>query len=115
MSTFSVHPQSDHLDQWNGWIVRPRPRRVRLKQGYRFWYTLLAAACVIVPGMVIGFLFVEWRASPSKQVMNSDLFEALPFVVVPLVFLLIGYWISIGHKRLLTRGEISIGKVTAVH
>src|SRR3979490_2713694 len=31
-----------------------------------------------------------------------------------LIFLLIAFWILIGHKRLVTQGELSIGKVTNV-
>ena len=86
----------------------------RLKQGYRFWCALLTATCVIIPSLLIGFLFVEWRASPSKQAMNSDLWSTMPFIVLPLIFLLIAFWILIGHKRLVTQGELSIGKVTNV-
>jgi len=86
----------------------------RLKQGYRFWCALLAATCVIIPSLLIGFLFIERRASPSKQAMNSDLWGAMPFIVLPLIFLLIAIWILIGHRRLVTHGEISIGKVTDV-
>jgi hypothetical protein len=87
---------------------------VRLKEGYRFWCPLLVATCVIIPSLFIGLAFIEWRASPSRQLMNSDLSEAMPFIVLPLIVLFIGYWILIGHKRLLTQGEISIGKVTDV-
>ena len=86
----------------------------RLKQGYRFWCVLLSATCVIIPSLLIGFLLVEWRASPSKQPMNSDLWSTMPFIVLPLILLLIAFWILIGHKRLVTQGELSIGKVTNV-
>jgi hypothetical protein len=91
-----------------------RPRMARLKQGYRFWCVLLTATCVIIPSLLIGFLFFEWRASPSKQTMNSDLWRTMPFIVLPLIFLLIAFCISIAHKRLVTQGELSIGKVTNV-
>jgi hypothetical protein len=86
----------------------------RLKQGYRFWRALLIATCVIIPSLLIGFLFVEWRASPSKQAMNSDLWSTMPFIMLPLIVLLIASWILIGDKRLVTQGELSIGKVTKV-
>jgi hypothetical protein len=69
---------------------------------------------VIIPSLLIGFLVVEWRASPSKQEMNSDLWSTMPFIVLPLIFLLIAFWISIRHKRLVTQGELSIGTVTNV-
>jgi len=86
----------------------------RLKQGYRFWCVLLAATCVIIPSLLIGFLIVEWRASPSKQAGKSDVWGALPFIVLLLFVLLIAFWISNRDKRLVTHGEISIGKVTDV-
>jgi hypothetical protein len=86
----------------------------RLKQGYRFWCALLAATCVIIPSLLIGFLFVEWRASPSKQAMTSDLWGVMPFIVLPLILLLIAFWISNRDKRLVTHGEMSIAKVIDV-
>jgi hypothetical protein len=87
---------------------------VRLKQGYRFWSTLLIATGVIIPCLSVGFLIVEWRANPAKQMMNSELWSAIPFIVLPLIVLLLAFWISIRDRRLVTNGEISIGKVTDV-
>jgi hypothetical protein len=87
---------------------------VRFKQGYRFWWTLVVAACVIIPSLLFGFLIVEWRASPSKQVMNSDLRSAIPFIVLPFAFLLLAFRILTRDKRLVTLGELSIGEVTGV-
>ena len=86
----------------------------RLKKGYRFWCILLTATFVIIPSLLIGFLFVEWLARPSKQAMNSDLWSTMPFTVLSLFFLLIAFLILKGHKRLVTQGELSIGNVTKV-
>jgi hypothetical protein len=109
-----THLQSDQLARWNTWKASPRPRNVRLKQGYRFWCTLLVATCVIIPSLLLGFLIIEWRASPAKHAMNSDLLSAIPFMVLPLILLLLAFRILLGHRRLATHGEISIGKVTEV-
>jgi len=87
---------------------------VRLKQGYRFWATLLAVALVIAPAFVAGFLIVEWRAHPPKQVMDSDFWDAIPFIVLPLIFLLSMLWVFRGQRRLIADGQISIGRVTGV-
>jgi hypothetical protein len=46
--------------------------------------------------------------------MNSDLLSAIPFMVLPLIFLLLAFRILLGHRRLETHGEVSIGKVTEV-
>jgi hypothetical protein len=69
---------------------------------------------MIIPSLLLGFLIVEWRASPAKQVMKSDLWSAMPFIVLPPIFLLLVSWISIRDRRLVTQGEISIGKITDV-
>jgi hypothetical protein len=95
-------------------MASPPPRIVRLKQGYRFWCALLVATCVIVPSLLLGFLIVERRANPAKQVMNSDFWSTVPFIALPLIFLLLASWISIGHRRLVAHGEVSIGKVIGV-
>jgi hypothetical protein len=87
---------------------------VRFKQGYRFWLTLVVAACVIIPSLLLGILIVEWRTSPSKQVMNSDIRSAIPFIVLPFAFLLLAFCILARDKRLVTLGEMSIGEVTGV-
>jgi len=87
---------------------------VRLKHGYRFWYTLPVATCAIIPSLLLGFLIVEWRASPGKKMINSDLWGTMPFIALPLIFLFLMSWILMAHRRLVTHGEISIGKVTAV-
>lgn len=47
--------------------------------------------------------------------MKSDLWSTMPFIALPLIFLVIGFLILIGHKRLVTRGELAIGKVTDVN
>jgi len=91
----------------------PRPRPVRLKEGYRFWVALLTATLVIVPVLVVGFLIVEQRAQTPKQVMSGD-FWGIPFVVLPPILLLLMFWIFSAHRRLVTHGEIAIGKVTDV-
>jgi hypothetical protein len=109
-----MHLQSNQLAQWNAWKASPRPRNVRLKQGYRFWCTLLVATCVIIPSLLLWFLIIEWRASPAKHAMNSDRLNAIPFIVLPLIFLLLAFLTLLGHRRLATHGEISIGKVTNV-
>jgi len=87
---------------------------VRLRKGYRFWVTLLAATCLIIPSVCIASLFVEWRTAPIKQSMNPDLWGVMPFVMLPLIFLFVGFRILIGHRGLLMNGEISIGKVVDV-
>ena len=109
----SPHVQRNH-GQWNAWIVCPRPRPARLKRGYRFWAALLTAAHVIVPVLVVGFLIVEWRAHQPLQVMNADFWGSMPFVVLPPILLLLMFWILCWHRRLVTHGEIAIGKVTDV-
>lgn len=114
MTAALTNVQVDQLARWNAWKDGPRPRPVRLKRSYRFWCGLLAAVCVIVPSLLLGSLMFEWRASPAKHVMNSDLLAALPFMVLPPIFLLIVFWISAGHRRLVAQGEISIGRVTDV-
>lgn len=38
----------------------------------------------------------------------------MPFIVLPLIFLLVAFRILIGYKRLVTQGEVSIGEVTNV-
>ena len=114
MITPSTLMQSNVLARWNAWKVGPRPRIVRLREGYRFWGTLLAATCVIIPSLLLLFLIAEWRTKPAKQVMNSDFWSAMPFIVLPLIFLLFTIWSLVGQKRLVARGEISIGKVTEV-
>src|SRR5262249_36512982 len=40
------------------------------------------------------------------------LMSAMPFILLPLVFLVLALWILIRHKRLVSNGEISIAKVT---
>lgn len=87
---------------------------VRLKHGYRFWRALLLVTCMTIPGCLIGLLIIEWRASPAKQVMNSDVWSAMPFILLPLIFLLLAFWILIEHRQLVTHGELAIGKITNV-
>jgi hypothetical protein len=87
---------------------------VRLKHGYRFWSTLLIATGVIIPCLSVGVLIFERRANPAKHVMNSDLWSALPFIVLPPMLLLLAFRISIRDRRLVTYGEISMGRVTDV-
>jgi hypothetical protein len=106
--------QTNQLAKWNAWIASARPRIVRLKLGYRFWGILLVATCAIIPSLLIGILIVELRVSPAKQVMKSDLWSALPFIVLPLILLFLAFWLLISHRRLVAHGEISIGKVTEV-
>jgi hypothetical protein len=112
---FPAHTQSSLPDQWNGWKTSTRPRIVRLKKGHRFWCAFVAATLLIIPSLSIGFLLVVWRAKPGKQTMNSDFWQAIPWIVLPLVFLLLGSSILIGDRRLLINGEMSIGKVTGVN
>jgi hypothetical protein len=107
-----MHLQSNQLAQWIAWKAAPRPRVVHLK--HPFWCALLLVTCVAVPSLLIGFLIMEWRANPPKQVMNSDVWTAMPFILLSLIFLLLAFWILIGHRRLVRDGEISIGKVTGV-
>src|SRR5215469_6876746 len=111
MANPQTHFQSAELAQWNAWSACERPRTVRLK--YRFWCALLFAACVVIPSLLIAFLIVEWRANPAKQVMKSDLWSAMPFIL-PLLFLVVAFWISTGHKQLVSEGEVSIGEVIGV-
>ena len=92
----------------------PRPRSTHLKRGYRFWVPLLTVALVTVPLSVGGFLIVEWRSHPPMRVMNADFWRSVPFVVLPPILLLLMLWIFIGDKRLVTHGEIAMGKVTDV-
>jgi hypothetical protein len=112
---FSAYAQSSLPDEWNRLITRTRPRMVRLKKGYRFWCAFLAATLLIISSLSIGFLLVVWRTKPDKQTINPDLWHAIPWIVLPLVFLLLGSRILIGDRRLLINGEISIGKVTRVN
>ena len=84
---------------------------MRLK--YRIWCALLLVACLAVPGLLTSFLVVEWRFSSGKHVL-SDVWKTLPFILLPLVVLVIAVWILIGHRRLAREGEIAIAKVTAV-
>ena len=104
----------DYPEQWNGWVACPRPRRLRLKQHYRFWVAFLASTLVIVPATVIGFLALEWRAHPPGKAFKSDFWNALPFVVLPIIVLLLILWILKRDRRMMSHGEISIGKVTRV-
>ena len=112
MATASTHLQSNQLAQWNAWKSGPRPRTVHLK--HRFWCALLLVTCLTVPSLLLGFLIAEWRTSPARQLMNSDFWSAMPFILLPLIFFLLAFWILVGQKRLVSDGEISIGKVTAV-
>lgn len=106
--------QPNYPEPWNAWIASPRPRRLRLKHGYRFWVVLLAATLVIIPAVLAGLLVVEWDAHPPSQVFNSDFWSAVPFIVLPLIVLLLMFWIFSKDRRLMTYGEISIGKVTGL-
>jgi len=112
VATASTHLQSNQLAQWNAWKSGPRPRTVHLK--HRFWCALLLLTCLTVPSLLLGFLIAEWRTSPARQLMNSDLWSAIPFILLPLIFLLLTLWILIGDRRLVSDGEISIGKITGV-
>ena len=69
--------------------------------------------CLAVPSLVTAFLIIEWRSSSERQVL-PDLWNALPFVLLPIAFLVVGSWILIGHRRLVRTGEISLAKVIAV-
>jgi hypothetical protein len=114
VATAPTHLQSNQLARWNAWKASPRPRIVRLKRGYRFWNSFLVAVCVIIPSLQLWFLIVEWRASPVKKAMNSELWDTAPFIVLPLFGLLFACWSLIAHKRLVMHGEISVGRVTSV-
>jgi hypothetical protein len=114
VTTRGLPIQSNHLAQWNAWKASPTPRVVRLRKGYLFWYAVLIAACVIVPSLSLKFPIVEWSANPAKLVVNSDLWSAIPFIALPLIFLPITFRATIRDRRLVTSGDISIGKVTGV-
>jgi hypothetical protein len=111
---FSPTHAQRKLGQWNAWIACPRPRPVRLKRGYRFWVTFLAATLVTVPVLVVGFLIAEHRAHPPMTVMNADLWRSVPFIVLPPILLLLMFWMFSGHRLLVTNGEVAIGRVTDV-
>src|SRR5262250_297976 len=106
--------QSAQLERWNAWIACPRPRSVRLKQDYRFWCIFLIGTMLVVPSLVLWFMASEWRSGPPREVMNSDFWHAMEFVALPLVLLLLVLWIGARDRRLMTNGEISIGKITDV-
>jgi len=38
----------------------------------------------------------------------------MPFILIPLIFLFLAFWILVAQKRLVSDGEISIGNVTGV-
>jgi hypothetical protein len=114
VTTSGLPIQPNHLAQWNAWKASPPPRIVCLRKGYRFWYAVLIAACVIVPSLWLKFPIVEWSANPAKLVMNSDSWSAIQFIALLLIFLLIAFRALIRNRRLVTSGEISIGKVTGV-
>lgn len=48
------------------------------------------------------------------DVMKADFWGSVTFVVLPPIVLLLMLWVFIGDKRLVTNGEIAIGKVTNV-
>ena len=111
MAASPTNQQSNQLEQWNAWKTYQRPRTVRLR--YRFWCALLLVACLAVPGLQIAFLVVEWRFSSEKHEL-PDVWKTLPFILLPIAFLVVAFWILIGHRQLVRDGEIAIAKVTAV-
>ena len=75
-----------------------------------FWCVFLFVTLLAVPSLVTAFLIAEWRSSSEPQVFPY-LWSSLPFVLFPVAFLAVNFWISIVHRRLVKAGEISLANV----
>lgn len=108
------NPTQEELQQWKLWQELPRPRVVRTQRGRNFYMVAVIAALSGVPATSLGSLLVEWRTHPAKSVMTSDFWSALPFIVGPLLLLLLFSVMLRRDRRLLSDGEIAIGKIVSV-
>ena len=102
MSASAINQQPNQLEQWNAWSTQQRPRIVRLR--CPFWCAVLFVSCLAVPCLVIAFLI---KVLP-------DLWSALPFILLLVIFLVVAFWILMAHRRLVRTGEISLAKVIGV-
>jgi hypothetical protein len=114
MSSSVSHSKSEYPAEWDAWLKLPRPRLVRMKKGRRFWIALICVAMIAMPSILLGALFLEWQAHPTKRLMTDDIWRALPFIGGGLFFLLLIYTFLNRTRRLVTNGEVTIGRVTAV-
>jgi len=96
------------------WQEIPRPRVVRIKRGRKFYLAVIAAALIGVPATSLGSLILEWRTHPTKNAMTSDLWNAVPFIVGPLLLLLFVSVMLRRDRQLMSDGEIAIGKIVSV-
>jgi hypothetical protein len=108
------HSKSQYPAEWDAWLVLPRPRLVRMKKGLWFWIALICTAMIAIPTVLLGALFLEWQAHPAKQMMTDDVWRAMPFIGSGLLILLSIYIFLNKTRRLVTSGELTIGRVTGV-
>jgi hypothetical protein len=114
MAVVPEHLTVDDLEKWKSWQQLPRPRPVRHKRGYGFWIVLVFVALGTIPILISGFLFMEYRGHALNDAMSSDFWRAVPFIIGPLLFLLLGFVMLRKNRQLASSGEIAIGKVTDI-
>src|SRR5260370_20228347 len=100
--------------EWNIWLELPRPRLVRIQRRQRFWVALIFASMSVIATALFAILFTEWQAHPLKKTMHSDIWSAIPFIAGALLFMLMLYMFNRRDRRLVSEGEVTIGKVVAV-
>ncbi len=100
--------------EWSIWLELPRPRFIRMQRKQRFWVAVVVASMVVIPTVLFGILLTEWKAHPPKQTMQSDIWSTVPFVAGALFFLLMLYIVLRRDRRLVTQGEIAIGRIVSV-
>jgi len=80
----------------------------------RLWVAVIVASMIAVSTVLLGILVVEWETHPLAQTMRSHIWMASPFIIGPLLFLLIFYVLLRRQRRLVSESEITIGKIVGV-
>jgi hypothetical protein len=103
-----------HPVEWDIWLRLARPRLVRMQKRQRFLITLILTAEIAIATVLLGALFAEWPTHPATRMMETDIWRAVPFMAGDCFALVFHF--SLKHdRRLLSHGELTIGKVVGMH
>lgn len=115
MDFFASGSKPQHPAEWDIWLQLARPRVVRMQKRQRFWITLILTAAIAIATLLLGAVFAEWQTHPTRQMMETDILGAVPFIACGLFLPLIFQFFLKRDRRLLSQGELTIAKIVGVH
>jgi hypothetical protein len=110
----TLRPVAENPREWNMWLDLSRPRIIHLRRGHKVWITTIAVGLGAITVLTLAFLVVELRLRPVPETLTSDFWAAVPFIVGPVLSLVVLRFIFRGHRELIRNGELVIGRVIGV-